>query len=143
MNNEVTNTSSIQKISSADLANLPLRARGRGKKKEKTPSLFDTPVTDRTYWGNDVGTTIAMGLVRIRIRQSLREHQMFDFYDDHYASLLGKENLQEMKDYEIQLMKEMFFEDGVSTFKMSNNDGTVVIEFDRENNKLYFRRKKS
>lgn len=130
----------VRKATVADYS----KVKGRGRrKKKKTPSLYDIPVAERSYWGNDPGTDLIKSLIRLRIISSVNRGEMFDFQNNREAGLLDKDAIKEMRDFEISLMKDLFLDKGISEFKMSNNDGVVVIEFDRENNKLYFRRKES
>lgn len=88
---------------------VPSRGFG-GDKVEKTPSIFDTPLEDRTYWGNDPGSEIIMIFARMQIRKELKLFTLIDIDKDDYCSRLSKEHRKELHIYQLEMLQVFFGE---------------------------------
>lgn len=78
----------------------------RPGRKKKTPSLFDTPISERTYWGNDKGTALIKSLARNAIRRSVRDRVYYDVNDEDLTRVLSREDRNELIEYQIDLIKK-------------------------------------
>lgn len=83
---------------------VPSRGFG-GDKVEKTPSIFDTPLEDRTYWGNDPGSEIIMIFARMQIRKDIKKSILIDIDKDDYCARLSKEHRNELRIYQLEMLK--------------------------------------
>lgn len=128
----------IKTLTPGEFQALSLRVPAHNRKKKKTKSLYDTPMEDRTFWGNDKGTELYMSLIRIEIRRSLKFGHMYDYSVDYRVGRLSKDNVLILKEYEFDFMTTLYQEDNVSDFITANGDGMVVISFDENNNKYIF-----
>jgi hypothetical protein len=118
-----------------DLSTLNLR---RNRKAKKTPSLFDTPLSDRNYWTEDSGVKIAMALTRVAISKSLSNGEMLDIKNYPQAARLSKEFVQELMEEQLHRMTLIADEDSANIFANVNRDGFVMVEFDNETNRYNF-----
>lgn len=98
MTNEKINLSQIQNR---------IVTRGRGASKKKTKSLFDTPLENRTYWGNDDGSKLVVTLARRHIRNDMKFGILFDVDYDDLTRVLNKEYKQELIKFQLEMMKEL------------------------------------
>jgi hypothetical protein len=101
-------------------------SRGNGSSK-KTPSLFDTPLSDRTYWGNDAGTELTMALARNRIRKSIKNLKLMDIDDDDLTRILLKEYRDELRIYQLEILKELIMENVVVVVQNSVGEWELEI----------------
>ena len=98
MSNQKVNLNSIQN---------KIVSRGRSGCKKKTKSLYDTPLENRTYWGNDAGSEIGMATGRSRISKCIRQGKLFDIDDDIVTRRLNKEYIVELKQFQMMLIEAM------------------------------------
>jgi hypothetical protein len=133
---EQENKTGIRKLSVADLATLDLKSKGSVK---KTKSLYDSPLADRTYWGNDVGSELLMALIRPKIFTSLKNGYMYNFLDDVRADRLSKKHIMELKEHEFNLMITLFTQDNIADYIIPNDGGTLSIYFDDNLNTYSFK----
>ena len=108
---------------------------GHGRKKKKTPSLFDTPLIERSYWGwedkgngekvLDPGTQIAMTFMKARIRKTIKEGHLLDVRNEYPAMRLNSEFIQELIKYQFEFLFELM-SDG-SIVARQNEDGEWEI----------------
>lgn len=125
----------IRKVSAIELSNLRLHG---NRKQKKTKSLFDSDTLDRTFWGNDVGTDLEMSLTRIEISRSLNKGEMLDIKNCRKAAHLSQENISELMKYQLHLMTLIADENDCNIFTNINNDGFVMVEFDKNTNQYNF-----
>ena len=89
----------------------------RHVKQKKTPSLFDSKLEDRTYWGRteindnlsviDPGTQLSFSLMKSRIMSAIRNGHLIDI-DDHEISIrLAMEFRNQLKDFQMEVLMEM------------------------------------
>lgn len=88
----------------------------------KTPSLFDSPLHERTYWGDDAGTELAMALARIQIRKSIKNMQLIDVNDHDLTRRLLKEYREELRLYQLEMISILITENTVITVQNSEGD---------------------
>jgi hypothetical protein len=93
---------------------------------KKTPSLFDSELHDRTYWGNDAGTELAMALARIQIRKSIKNMKLIDVNDHDLTRVLLKEYRDELRAYQLEMISVLITENTVIT--VQNSEGEWVLE---------------
>ena len=92
----------------------------RTAKVKKTPSLYDSRIEDRTYWGNDPGTEICMALARMQIRKSIKDLKLFDVDNEELSSHLLKEYRDELRLYQIEMIKALITQDVVKVVYNNN-----------------------
>lgn len=132
-NNTSETKTGIRKVK--DLSTLNLR---RNRKPKKTPSLFDTPLSDRNYWTEDSGVKIAMALTRVAISKSLRNGEMLDIQNYPQAAKLDKKYISELMAEQLHRMTLIADENEANIFANINRDGFVMVEFDNETNRYSF-----
>lgn len=131
MENEQENKKGIRKVNLAELQSLSLRT---NRKPKKTPSLYDSNIVDRSYWGNDPGTDIEMSLTRIQIRRSLKEGEMLDIKNYEKAAHLSHKSIMELMEYQFYFMTILADEDSLKIFKNIDDDGYVMVDVDENTN---------
>ena len=94
---------------------------------KKTPSLFDSALIDRTYWGDDAGTELAMALARIQIRKSIKNMQLIDVNDHDLTRRLLKEYREELRLYQLEMISILITENTVITVQNSEGDWVLRI----------------
>lgn len=100
----------------------------RGERKEKkTPSLFDTPIEDRTYWGGDAGTDLLMTLARIEIRRSIRNLRLINLETNDFVARLGKDYRIELRIYQLEMLRIMITQDSYTIRQLDDGDYEIVI----------------
>lgn len=97
----------------------------RNRKAKKTPSLFDSPLSERTYWGNDKGSELNCCLARTAISKSLRRGIIFDIDDSDLTRVLNKEYKQELKQFQMELLEEMMKENNVIVSQDDNGNWII------------------
>jgi CBS-domain-containing membrane protein len=112
MSNEKVNLNSIQN---------KIVSRGRNGGKKKTKSLFDTPLENRTYWGNDDGSKLKVSLARNAIRKDMKSGILFDVDYDDLTRVLNKEYKQELIKFQLELMKELVMDREIMIVEMDNH----------------------
>ena len=110
---------------------------GNRPKKEKIDSLFDKPRENRTYWGkelcfdgemrDDIGTQLAMTLARIHIRRSIKQMILIDVDDHHLSRRLNNEYRIELRNYQLDLLKELVMDKHENVNFITNEYGETVI----------------
>lgn len=95
---------------------------------KKTPSLYDSNITDRTYWGNDAGTELAMALARIEIRKSLRNMELIDVDDHDLTRVLLKTYRDELRIYQAEMIKVLFPEDNIIVYHIGYGHWSLQIQ---------------
>jgi hypothetical protein len=125
----------IRKISKVQMETMSFK---RKKKAKKTPSLFDSNLVDRSYWGNDPGTDLEISLTRVQISRSLNKGEMLDIKNCRTATHLNKDNVSELMKYQLHLMTLIADENECNIFRNINGDGTVMVEFDKETEQYEF-----
>ena len=110
-------------------------------RKKKTPSLYDTPLVDRTFWGKtvfkdgelvlDPGSQIAMAQARSMIRRSLRKGLIFDIDDSYPARRLNNDLVEELFQYQIDLLISMI-SDGILVAHQDEDGDWVIDEVNEE-----------
>jgi hypothetical protein len=80
-------------------------------RKKKTPSLFDSKIEDRTYWGNDPGTELVMALARIQIRKSIKNLRLMNVDTEDMTSVLSKEYRDELRMYQLEILNVLITQD--------------------------------
>ena len=78
---------------------------------KKTKSLFDSPLIDRSYWGDDVGSELTMALGRNRIRKSIKNLKLFNVDDDELTRKLIKKYRDELRMYQIEMLSVLITQD--------------------------------
>lgn len=96
------------------------------ERKKKTPSLFDSKIEDRTYWGNDPGTELVMALARIQIRKCIKNLRLMNIDTDDMTSVLGKEYRDELRIYQLEMLKVLITKDKYTIVQDSN--GEMLLE---------------
>ena len=71
---------------------------------KKTPSLFDSALEDRTYWGNDPGTELSMSMARIQIRKYIKNLKLMDVDDHDLSRRLLKPYRDELRMYQLEML---------------------------------------
>lgn len=117
---------SNQKVNLAHIQS-KIITRGRNGKTKKTKSLFDTPLEDRTYWGNDPGSEINFHLARSAIRKQLSFGIIFDVEDDNLTRVLNKEYREELAKYQMILLSEMSIDREIIIVK--NDEDQWIIQW--------------
>ena len=97
MSNQKVNLNSIQN---------KIVSRGRNGGTKKTKSLYDTPLENRTYWGNDDGSKLLVTLGRRAIRKDMKFGILFDVDYDDLTRVLNKEYKQELIQFQLEMMKD-------------------------------------
>lgn len=123
----------VKKVSSADLSTMQFK---RSVKKKVTPSLFDTELANRTYWGRedkndpeskiDPGTLLVMSMMRLRISKAVRKGHLIDVEHDDMAIILSKEFRKELRDYQIMIFQNLMDDGDVQV--ILDADGNSIIE---------------
>lgn len=96
------------------------------ERKKKTPSLFDSNIEDRTYWGNDPGTELVMALARIQIRKSIKNLRLMNVDTDDMTSVLGKEYRDELRIYQLEMLKVLITKDKYNI--VQDSKGEMLLE---------------
>jgi len=112
MSNEKVNLNSIQN---------KIVSRGRNGGKKKTKSLFDTPLENRTYWGNDDGSKLKVSLARNAIRKDMKFGILFDVDYDDLTRVLNKEYKQELIKFQLELMKDLVMDREIMIVEIDNH----------------------
>ena len=112
MTNEKVNLNSIQN---------KIVSRGRNGGKKKTKSLFDTPLENRTYWGNDDGSKLKVALARSAIRKDMKFGILFDVDYDDLTRVLNKEYKQELIKFQLELMKDLVMDREIMIVEIDNH----------------------
>jgi len=105
---------------------VPSRGFG-GEKVEKTPSIFDTPLEDRTYWGNDAGSEILMIFARMEIRKSIKNLRLINIEHYDYAARLSKEHRDELRIYQLEMLQVLITQDNYTIRQLDYGDCEIVI----------------
>lgn len=110
---------------------------GSREKKEKIDSLFDKPRENRTYWGkelcfdgemrDDLGTQLAMTLVRMEIRRSVKKMILIDIDDHDLSRRLNIEYRIELRNYQLDVLKEFVMDKHKNVEFVTDEDGTTHI----------------
>lgn len=118
-----------------DESEIEFSGRG-GNRKKKTPSLFDTPLVERNYWGwqdkgngekyLDPGTEIAIHLMKNRIRKSVKNGFLLDVTNEYPAMRLNKEFIDQLVRFQLEFLFELM-SDGTIVARQ-NESGEWVIE---------------
>lgn len=111
---------SNQKVNLSQVQNR-IVTRGRGGKKKLTPSLYDTRMEDRTYWGNDDGSKLLVSLARNAIRKDMKFGILFDVDYDDLTRVLNKEYKQELIQYQLELMKELVMDSEIMVIETNDH----------------------
>lgn len=98
----------------------------RTQRKKVTPSLYDTPLADRTYWGNDPGTEIAILQMRTKIRRAIMNCQLLDIDDTAPANRLSIADIDDLWEFQMKYLFSLV-EDGI-ILANQNDDGQWVLE---------------
>jgi len=125
----------VRKISAAEMSKLNFR---KNRTAKKTPSLYDSNLLDRNYWGNDVGTDLEMALTRVEISRSLNKGFMLDIKYCRTATHLSKDNISELMKYQLHLMTLIADDNDCNVFQNVNGDGSVMVDFNSETNQYEF-----
>ena len=112
MTNEKVNLNSIQN---------KIVSRGRNGGKKKTKYLFDTPLENRTYWGNDDGSKLKVALARSAIRKDMKFGILFDVDYDDLTRVLNKEYKQELIKFQLELMKDLVMDREIMIVEIDNH----------------------
>lgn len=113
----------------------------RAGRKKKTPSLYDTPLVDRTFWGKtmfkdgelvlDPGSQIAIAQTKSMIRRSLRKGLIFDIDDSYPARRLNNDLVEQLFDYQIDLLLSMI-SDGILVAHQDKDGDWIIDEVNEE-----------
>lgn len=124
----------VKKLSSVEVANLNFK---RNRKKKKTPSLFDTELSSRTYWGRedknnpdskvDNGTLLIMSLMGSKINKSLRNNIVIDIDNHDMSKRLVKEFRDQLKIHQINLLQEKMEGVCFRLDRFDNGDYLIII----------------
>ena len=121
---------SNEKVNLKDIQNkIVTRGRRGSGKKKLTPSLYDTPLENRTYWGNDPGSEIAIANARLKISSSIRKGYLFDLDEDKNIRRLNKEYLDELYVFQMELLKHLEIECGHEIIITSGSDNRWYLQF--------------
>jgi hypothetical protein len=93
---------------------------------KKTPSLFDSRLEDRTYWGNDAGTELTMALARIHIRKSIKNLKLIDIDDYDLTRVLLKEYRDELRMYQLEMLGILITENKYEI--VQDCDGEMLLQ---------------
>jgi hypothetical protein len=103
-------------------------SRGFGSERvQKTPSIFDTPLEDRTYWGNDAGSEILMIFARMEIRKSIKNLRLINIEHYDYAARLSKEHRDELRIYQLEMLQVLITQDSYTIRQLDYGDCEIVI----------------
>lgn len=94
---------------------------------KKTKSLFDSPIADRSYWGNDAGTELAMSLARIQIRKSVKNLKLIDIDDHDLTRVLLKRYRDELRMYQLEMIKVLITKDNVIVVQTMDGEWELQI----------------
>lgn len=119
-----------------DESDVEYSSRGGGSKKtKKTPSLFDTPLLDRNYWGwqdkgngekqLDPGTQIAVTFMKGKIRNSIKNGILLDIENEYPASRLNKEFRRELIEYQFDYLFELMSDGAIVARQNENGEWTI------------------
>lgn len=111
---------SSEKVNLSQIQNR-IVSRGRGGNKKKTKSLFDSPLENRTYWGNDDGSKLVVSLARNAIRKDMKFGILFDVDYDDLTRVLNKEYKQELIQFQLELMKELVMDNEIMIVETDNH----------------------
>ena len=125
----------IRKISKIQMETMSFKKK---KKAKKTPSLFDSNLVDRSYWGNDPGTDLEISLTRVQISRSLNKGEMLDIKNCSKAAHLSHANVMKLMEEQFHLMTLIADENDCNIFTNINQDGFVMVELDSETNQYNF-----
>lgn len=113
----------------------------RSGRKKKTPSLYDTPLADRSFWGKtmykdgelvlDPGSQIAIFQTRSMIRRSLRKGLIFDVDDSYPARRLNNDLVEELVQYQIDLLISMV-SDGILVAHQDEDENWIIDEVNED-----------
>ena len=112
MSNQKVNLNSIQN---------KIVSRGRNGGRKKVKSLFDTPLENRTYWGNDEGSKLKVSLARNAIRKDMKYGILFDVDYDDLTRVLNKEYKQELIHFQLEMMKELVMDREIMIVETNNH----------------------
>lgn len=117
-----------------DESEIEFSGRG-GNREKKKPSLYDTPLLDRSYWGwedkgngekkIDPGTEIAMINMRSKIRKAIRSGLLLDVTNEYPAMRLNKEFIDQLVRYQLELLFELM-SDGTIVARQNENGEWVI-----------------
>jgi glutathionylspermidine synthase len=93
---------------------------------KKTPSIFDTPLEDRTYWGNDPGSEITKIFARMEIRKAIKQLYLMDIEFMDRTRRLSKEDREELRIYQLEMLHIMM-EGKTFTLRQVGCDYRIVI----------------
>lgn len=99
----------------------------RSEKTKKTPSLYDSKIEDRTYWGNDPGTEMLMALTRMNIRRSIKNLKLVDIDNDEISCRLLKQYRNELKIYQMEMLKALITQDIVQVIQNKEGEWELQI----------------
>lgn len=102
--------------------------KGEGKPK-KHPSLYDSPIEDRTYWGDDAGSELSYITGIGRISNYLNKGQLFDVDDNIVTRRLNKDYKLELKELQIMLLQIMEEECKHQIIVVGNNNDEWILQF--------------
>ena len=94
-------------------------------RQKKTPSLFDSNLEDRNYWGNDPGSYLTMSLVRVHIRKMIKNLRLMNVDTDDMTARLSKEHRNELRIYQLEMLKFLITKDKYTI--VQDDDGEYVI----------------
>ena len=98
------------------------------ERKKKTPSLFDSEIVDRHFWGNDAGSHLVMGLARIAIRKEMtKEFYMDNIDSSDKANMLSKEHRNELKMFQLEILKEMMTKYSLKIIQFDTGDCKIIV----------------
>lgn len=102
--------------------------KGNGKPK-KHPSLYDSLIQDRTYWGDDAGSELLYTTAIGRITSCLNKGQLFDVDDNIVTRRLNKDYKLELKEFQIMMLQIMEEECEHQIIVVGNNNDEWILQF--------------
>lgn len=102
--------------------------KGEGKPK-KHPSLYDSPIQNRTYWGDDDGSELLYITGIGRITSCLNKGQLFDVDDNILTRRLNRDYKLELKEFQIMMLQIMEEECKHQIIVVSNNNDEWILQF--------------
>ena len=105
------------------------RGRKGGGKPKKHPSLYDSPIQNRTYWGDDDGSELLYITGIGRITSCLNKGQLFDVDDNILTRRLNKDYKLELKEFQIMMLQIMEEECEHQIIVVGNNNDEWILQF--------------
>lgn len=93
---------------------------------KKTKSLFDSPLIERSYWGDDPGSHLTMALARTHIRRSIKNLRLFNVDDSDLTRKLIKRHRDELRMFQLEMLSVLLTQDKYEI--VQDCDGEMLLQ---------------